>query len=371
MPCYADGAEPQYTLMISSAKLGASLEALAEQTGLQLLFPYDLAETEGIQPLNGEYSAYEALTIMLEGTGFSFGLTDRGVITISPFVGNGLNEEEAMRLNARKQTLLSSLSLFLAGASGAWAGDAAEAKEDAFVLEEIIVTATKRAESLQDIPVAITALTPDSIEKQGIESFEDFARQVPGLNLSQGTKNTGNFSIRGLNALAVAAGDQQNAVAVYIDEVPVTTNGPQTPDLRLFDVERVEVLRGPQGTLFGSGTLAGAIRIITKKADVTGFDAAVSVDYGLTGSDSFRQRYNAMVNVPLVDDKLAVRLVGYYRDEEGYIDNIGIGVENSNTEVSWGGRASLRWQPSDRFTSTFMVMHEDTKPKDASQFGPT
>src|SRR3546814_1059029 len=105
-----------------------------------------------------------------------------------------------------------------------------------------------------------------------------------------------------------------------------------------------DVCSSDLGTLFGSGSLAGAVRIITKKPDLTKFDVAGLADLGLTGSDSFRQRYNAMVNVPLVEDQPALRVVGFYRHEEGYLDNIGTGVHNSNTLKDWGGRGTLLWE---------------------------
>src|SRR3546814_6716618 len=101
-------------------------------------------------------------------------------------------------------------------------------------------------------------------------------------------------------------------------------------DPNRLDVGLVEVLRGPQGTLFGSGSLAGAVRIITKKPDLTKFDVAGLADLGLTGSDSFRQRYNAMVNVPLVEDQLALRVVGFYRHEEGYLDRTSTRLNSRN-----------------------------------------
>ncbi len=244
-------------------------------------------------------------------------------------------------------------------------------EETAFVLEEIIVTATKRAESLQDVPLSITALTPGEMERQGIDEFEGFARQVPGLVLDQVGSNAMQFTIRGINTKLTTESFQQ-PVAVYLDELPMNpaVNPFVTPNIRMFDVERVEVLRGPQGTLFGSGALAGAVRIVTKKADPTGFDAAAAVDFGLTGSDSWRQRYNAMVNIPLVEDKLALRVVGYHRNEDGYIDNLGFNTENANYNKEWGGRASLRWLASDRFTATLMAMHQDSDSGDYSTFNP-
>jgi iron complex outermembrane recepter protein len=142
-------------------------------------------------------------------------------------------------------------------------------------------------------------------------------------------------------------------------------------DPNLFDVERVEFLRGPQGTLFGSGSLSGAMRILTKSPDLNDFDTSALVDLALTGSDSFRQRYNVMVNVPIVSDKLAVRGVGFYRNEEGYLDNVGTGVHNSNKLIDWGGRLITLWKPTDRFSLRLLASYENSDPKDSSLTSPS
>ena len=142
-------------------------------------------------------------------------------------------------------------------------------------------------------------------------------------------------------------------------------------DPNLFDVERVEFLRGPQGTLFGSGSLSGAMRILNKSPNLGNWDVSALVDLGLTGSDSLRQRYNLMVNMPIVTDKLALRAVGFYRNEDGYLDNVGTGVENSNKLVDWGGRAILLWKPSDRLSIKLLGSYEDSDPKDSSLTSPS
>src|SRR3546814_9544961 len=106
------------------------------------------------------------------------------------------------------------------------------------------------------------------------------------------------------------------------------------------------------------------------KPDLTKFDVAGLADLGLTGSDSFRQRYNAMVNAPLVEDQLALRVVGFYRHEEGYLDNIGTGVHNSNTLKDWGGRGTLLWEPTDRLAIKLLASYEDSYPEDSSLTAP-
>jgi outer membrane receptor protein involved in Fe transport len=238
-------------------------------------------------------------------------------------------------------------------------------------LEEIIVTATRRSERLQDVPLSVTAFSPEQLESKGIVGYEGLARETPGVVLNRPSQNFNNFTARGIATNGYGA-NLQSTVAVYIDELPISTIGNTTVlDPNLYDVERVEFLRGPQGTLFGSGSLSGALRILTKSPDLTNYDASSMVDVGLTGDDSLRQRYNAMVNVPLVENRLALRTVGFYRHEEGYLDNVGTGIHNSNTLESFGGRTTLLWQPSEALSVKLLASHEDSKPRDSSLTSPS
>src|SRR3546814_9795659 len=156
------------------------------------------------------------------------------------------------------------------------------------------------------------------------------------------------FTARGINTNGYSAG-LKSAVAIYVDERPISANGNSTIlDPNLYDVERVEFLRGPQGTLFGSNSLAGAMRIITKSPDLDDFEASASADLGLTGSHALRQRYNAMLNVPIMTDEMGLRVTGYYRNEDGWVDNIRTGIKHSNSMEAYCGRAILPMQPTDR-----------------------
>lgn len=238
-------------------------------------------------------------------------------------------------------------------------------------LEEIIVTATRRSERLQDVPLSITAFSQEDLTTKGIVGYEGLARETPGVVLNRPTANFNNFTARGIATNGYGA-NLQNTVAIYIDELPISSIGNTTViDPNLFDVERIEFLRGPQGTLFGSGSLSGAVRILTKSPEMNAFDADVLVDTGVTDGGSLRQRYNAMLNVPLVEDQLALRVVGFYRDEEGYLDNIGTGIENSNTLIDWGGRGILLWRPTDRLSVRLLASYEHSKPADSSLIDPT
>ncbi|MGQ3045383.1 MAG: TonB-dependent receptor [Niveispirillum sp.] len=245
----------------------------------------------------------------------------------------------------------------------------AATQEDA--LQEIIVTATRRAQNISEVPLSITAFSQEDLNIKGVVGYEGLARETPGVVLNRPSANFNNFTARGIATNGYGA-NLQSTVAVYIDELPISTIGNTTVlDPTLFDVERVEFLRGPQGTLFGSGSLSGAMRILTKSPDLRKFDAAGQVDYGLTGSDSLRQRYNLMLNTPLVEDELALRVVGFYRHEEGYLDNVGTGIHNSNTLESWGGRAILQWKPSERMSVRVLASREDSNPRDSSLTSPS
>src|SRR5690606_39092530 len=109
----------------------------------------------------------------------------------------------------------------------------------------------------------------------------------------------------------------------------------------------------------------------TKSPDLNVFDAEALVDTGVTDGGSLRQRYNGMINVPLIDDKLALRAVGFYRDEEGYVDNLGTGIENSNTLIDWGGRVILLAQPTDALSVRLLASYEHSEPEDSSLIDPT
>lgn len=237
-------------------------------------------------------------------------------------------------------------------------------------LGTVTVTSTRREESLQDVPLSVTAFQQDTLTEKGIVSYDGLARETPGIVLNQPTANFNNFTSRGISTNGYGAG-LQAATAIYIDELPISANGNSTIlDPTLYDVERVEVLRGPQGTLFGANSLAGAVRILTKKPNPNEFEASALVDFGLTDGDALRQRYNGMVNVPLIKDQMGLRVVGFAREEDGWVDNVGTGVEGANALSSVGGRAALRWEPTSALDLQLLIIHENSKPEDSALTNP-
>lgn len=228
---------------------------------------------------------------------------------------------------------------------------AAANEADVEQLDEIVVTANRRVESLQKASLSITALTGDALLETGVSDYDSLVSSVPGV-IATGGNNFSKLTIRGIETSQTTSSvGAQRSVSIYLDDLPLTSFAVVTPDITPYDIERVEILRGPQGTLFGSGSLAGAVRFITKRPDPTGFDVTVDLDGGVQRGDAYRRRAAAMVNIPIISDTLAARFVGTYKKDDGYIDNIGTGVKNSNLNRDWGLRAMLRWTPSDVFSA--------------------
>jgi outer membrane receptor protein involved in Fe transport len=236
-------------------------------------------------------------------------------------------------------------------------------------LETIIVTATRRAENLQDVSESISAFDTAAIEMRGLKQMDDYAKFVPGLSL--GVREPGGTTIvfRGVAASGLSFGSVSSS-ALYLDEQPITQSG-RNPDPRLIDIERLEALRGPQGTLYGASSQSGTLRIITNKPDPTEFDAWVdgqvtSIQDGGTGYD-----VSAMLNVPLVADRLALRLVGFTAEDAGFIDNVlsdslggtftneNVADDDVNSAETSGARLALRMDLTDDVDVTLGATFQD------------
>lgn len=193
-------------------------------------------------------------------------------------------------------------------------------------IEEVIVTATKRAESAQDIPVTVQAFNGKAIKDLNVSSFDEYSKYLPNISRAGRGPGQNEIFIRGQAVdsikiqLAEAQGTAPN-VALYLDEQPLTTGG-RNMDLYVTDIERIEVLAGPQGTLFGASSQAGTVRLITNKPNFDEFDAGIEFGLSDTKSGDMSNSVEAFLNIPLIDDKLAVRVAAYNDNKGGYIDNV-------------------------------------------------
>jgi iron complex outermembrane receptor protein len=203
-------------------------------------------------------------------------------------------------------------------------------------LDELVVTAEKRPELLTHSATAISVLSADDIEALGGKSFDAIAGQVVSVAVTNLGSGRDKLFVRGLSDGSFT-GRTQSTVGLYLDDTPITYNAPD-PDLRLADVDRVEVLRGPQGTLYGSGSMGGIVRIVTAKPDVSGSYGEVSLDGALTQRGGPSDGFEAMANLPLADGKAAVRTVLYNDESGGYINNPVLGLKDVNYSRRTGGR---------------------------------
>lgn len=255
--------------------------------------------------------------------------------------------------------MLGGLSLLaLATTAPAVAQDAPSGSYDG---NEIIVTATKRDASLQDVPFSINAQTETAIERANASTIEDLSRNVAGLTVQNLGPGQSQVSVRGVSAGQIAR-DQPGAkeqVGVYLDESVVSLSL-FTPDLDLFDLNRVETLRGPQGTLFGSGSVGGTLRYITNQPTTDRVEGKVEGNVNLVDGDDFGGHLKGAINLPL-SSNLAMRAVGYYTRYGGFIDALreGGGVsEDVNSGERYGGRVSLRWEPAENLSLTPRFLYQ-------------
>ena len=256
-------------------------------------------------------------------------------------------------------------------------------------LDEIIVTSTKRSMNVQDIPATIQAFTAETLKEMGAKSMEDYSRFIPSVNVVNFSNGSATIVFRG--AITGAGFIAQSTSSVYLDEMSVTNTGSQ-PQIRTIDIERIEALSGPQGTLYGSDAQAGTMRIVTNKPVMNEFEAIVDLELrdNSPGEESYRS--SLVLNIPLVEDRLVARLVGFSDRDGGFIDNVfghtpdtivnpdfapafgpavwpsewgtldnaAVVEEDWNESEVYGWRGMLRWDVNDRWSVSLSSMHQIT-----------
>jgi iron complex outermembrane receptor protein len=228
-------------------------------------------------------------------------------------------------------------------------------------LEEIVVTAQKRSESLQDIPFSVAAVTEETLRRSGATNIVELARNVSGLAITDLGPGQSQVAIRGISAGQVVR-DQagvKESVGIYLDESAISV-ALFTPDLDLYDLERVEVLRGPQGTLFGAGSSSGTLRYITRQPELGKFGASTEVTAATVQDGEFGGGVKGALNLPM-GETVAARIVAYYSELPGFMDSIypdRSKQEDVNSGNRTGVRASLRFEPNDQLSVTPRVVYQ-------------
>jgi iron complex outermembrane recepter protein len=352
-PSHAEG--QIYDLAISRQSLDEALKDLARQSGMQIgRFTDRAGEHAVVGPLSGHYSMQEALSLLLADVGLTYRMVNDRMVAVMT--------TPAPQSSASAQPVANDESASQKGITG---------------LEEVVVTAQKREEHLQEVPLSISAFNTRQLERMGVEEFADYARMVPGLAFTNGGPGVQEFYIRGISSTAGNPTTQ-----FYIDETPQSASNAgasqiRGADPRVFDMERLEVLRGPQGTLYGSSSMGGTIRVITNRPRADRFESKVESTLSTTASGDESVAFNGMINLPLIEDRFALRLVGMYRDEGGYIDRnprLGSGSpqmpdplggefssssEDQDKEETRGARVTAKYDMTDNLDVTATVYWQD------------
>lgn len=250
----------------------------------------------------------------------------------------------------RKLHLISATALAMSLSMPAIAQDAPQAEDEGAAEEDpgIVVTAQRRSESLQDVPIAVSAFNAEALEKQQIENSSDLQLTLPNVTFTKGNFTGSSFTIRGIGDLCVGV-SCDSATAIHLDGTPLLAT--RLFETEFFDLERIEVLRGPQGTLFGRNATSGVVNLVPNRPDLNGFAASGEIEYGNYNSVKAKGMINAAIG-----ETIAVRLSGFYLNRDGYTTNLFDGKDLDDRDM-YAVRGALRFQPTDTTTIDLMAFY--------------
>jgi outer membrane receptor protein involved in Fe transport len=267
-------------------------------------------------------------------------------------------------------SLLSSTALTRAWASDATAADDTGVSSNA--LQEIVVTATRREEGISRVPISITAISQDAIDQKGIKDFSDIVRFTPGVAFD--SSQTNQISIRG-----ISSSGGSGTTGIYIDDTPIQVRslGFNSDDalVKLFDLDRVEVLRGPQGTLFGAGSEGGTVRYITVQPSLTQTSVYAKAETSYTEGGAPSYESGLAVGIPVIDGVFGVRVSAWFRRDGGWIDRIDpttlqVVDPNANSDNTVALRVAGLWQPNDAIRVMPSILYQNSHRNDVTIYWP-
>lgn len=327
---------------IPAQRLDNALIALGNETQISIGGIDQRLAGARSKPVRGRMTIAQALTTMLRGTGFTYQIVDAETVRIVPVPLPRTRPKPAPAPRP--------------------APAAPRIEVPALPPTEIVVTATKQGQPLDSYAGTAHIETVGGIgigESQGTAAFVGRIPTLTSTNLGPGRNK---LFVRGI-ADSSFSGPTQSTVGIYLGDLRLTYNAPE-PDLRLYDIDRIEVIEGPQGTLYGAGALGGIIRIVPKMADAGGFHASATAGRSVTRGAEAGYDLGGMVNLPILTDRVALRVVGYKQIEGGYIDNSTLGTENSNRTRLDGARVNLRIEPGDNWTIDVNVLLQNIDTRD-------
>ncbi len=401
LPAYASD---ERELDIPAGDLALALRSLAKQTGLEVIFqPDDLRgiKTRGVK---GRLSPQEAVAQMIDGTKLVITRDPAGVLLVAP-AAKSTNVSRTARDGIGMELAQAGASS-IASREGGQSADGKNSSSfradsqdgDRSRIQEITVTATKREERMQDVPISMAVIAPQDIERRGLIGMQDYLRAIPGVNVVDVGASDNAIVVRGITTSPAAENASSGpTVATYFGETSITGGGGNLVggiDVRPVDLERIELLRGPQGTTFGSASLSGALRLIPKAPELDRFGAKFAAGYSQTsGHGSDNNMIQGVVNFPIVEERFGVRIVGYRYDESGIYRNVagldpatlaianrwgvtnlvdGYVQDNIGSQLSTGGRIAALWRATGSLRIALNVLSQriEQKGRNFASLGP-
>lgn len=377
LPVSAQAVTNHYQLNIPRQPLDAALKDLATQTGVQIArfsdIPHGGAPVVG--PVSGDMSVDQAITSLLASTGLTYKkVNDRTIAVVTPGAGSVAWPTTGRGSTASQHSATSSegggsgegadgkrafWNSFLVaqadqgGSSNSPPGEKQAAKQEPVQLQEVIVTAQKRNERLQDVPVPVAVVDTESLADRNLTRLEDFSTTVPALSVGTTGNTIAYLAIRGVTTGGALTNP---TVGVTLDDIPFGPSsglafaGTSVPDIDPSELKNIEVLRGPQGTLYGAASIGGLIKYVTNDPTVDNVYGRLQGDLNSVHSgDSLGWGIRGAVNVP-VGDTFAVRLSGMTRQDPGYVDDPVTHLDGVNRTDDSGGRIAGLWKPADSLT---------------------
>ncbi|MEM9396382.1 MAG: TonB-dependent receptor [Pseudomonadota bacterium] len=355
--CLANAAKPDFNreidFLIAQQTADRSLIEFAKQAGITLVFPFDEASQVTTNRLEGRFTLTVGLGKLLQGTSLAPSI-DSGQLSV-------LSAKEEAPDTVKRSffgRLLSTLALGFAASDASIAQERAQegAQGSRAVAEErvipvIVVTAQKREQAIQDVPISITVIDSDFIDKSNLDNIEEYALYAPSVSTDESARANSDIRIRGLGAL----GGNQNTFGIYLDGFELTGGTSLATTTRLIDVERLEVLRGPQGTAFGRNVVAGAVNITSARPATESLHGLVELGAENFGGYDFR----GFLNAPLTDNT-ALRLSAFYDHTDGNIENVGPAGGRNDMDES-GARLSILTRPNERLMVHGAISYERRK----------
>lgn len=320
----------QIALDIPVGTLANALTQLAVQSDLQVSFGAETVAGKQSSGLKGRFTATAALQRLLQGSGLEWEAIDASTVVVRPNASN----EDVPKGQTKPE------------------GATSTAPSEVRDLDAIIVTAQKREERLLDVPMSVSVASAEDLATQGITQFRDYADRIPGLNYTTHGPGYTQISLRGVTV----GQDMSPTVGVYIDDVPYGSStayagGAFTAlDVGLSGVEQIEVLKGPQGTLYGASTIGGLIKYVTRAPDLNGFGLEGRIGAATVRDGSEGHSIYTRVNMPIIEDKLALSVAGFKTHDGGYIDDTIRGREDVNSSDIYGGRVDLLYRPTENMS---------------------